>query len=89
NRQLAAAHKIVARGMTVRAAEKLVKDLQESKPKPASPTVRDPDVLRLQDDISNRLGARVHIRHGKNGKGQMVINYTSLEELEGVLQKIR
>lgn len=89
DRQLSAAHRIVAHGMTVRAAEKLVKDLQENKPKPVGRVFRDPDVLRLQDDISNRLGAKVQIRHGKNGKGQMVINYTSLEELEGVLDKIR
>ena len=87
NYQVAAAKKIVAAGLTVRAAEKLVKA------KPASNIGRkkryiDPDTLRLQDELTGKLGAKVLIEHQSNGKGRLVISYTSLEELEGVMKRI-
>ena len=48
----------------------------------------DPDIERLQTNVSERLGARVQIRHSKNGSGRLVISYSSLEQLEGVLERI-
>ena len=87
NNQVAAAKKIVAAGLTVRAAEKLVKA------KPANNIGRkkryiDPDTLRLQDELTGKLGAKVLIEHQSNGNGRLVISYTSLEELEGVMKRI-
>jgi ParB family chromosome partitioning protein len=43
----------------------------------------------LQDDLAERLGARVSIDHGQRGKGKLVIEYSSLDELDGILGHIR
>jgi len=48
----------------------------------------DPDIKRLQDSVSERLGAQVDVQHKSNGKGKLVINYSSLDELDGILNKI-
>ena len=49
----------------------------------------DPDLRRLETDLSDRLGARVQIRQGAKGKGQLVIDYTSLDVLDGILAHLR
>ena len=49
----------------------------------------DPDVRRLQDDLAERLGARVKIQQGAKGKGKLVIAYNSLDELDGILEHIK
>ncbi len=87
NKQVAAARKIVAAGLTVRAAERLVKARPENHIERKRKYI-DPDTLRLQDELTAKLGAKVLIEHQDNGKGRMVISYTSLEELEGVMRKI-
>ncbi|MGR9101198.1 MAG: ParB/RepB/Spo0J family partition protein [Gammaproteobacteria bacterium] len=88
--QVEAAKKVVAHNLTVRATEKLVRDFQVELENPQKPAKKktDPDTLRLQDDLSSRLGARVTINHNENGKGKLVISYASLEELDGVLRRI-
>jgi len=85
--QIAAAYKIVKLGLTVRAAERLVKDLQEA-PKEKIIKEMDKDTLRLQEDLTAKLGAKVSIEHKNNGAGRLVIAYSSLEELDGILGKI-
>jgi len=87
-KQVAAANKIVKEGLTVRAAERLVKDSQAE---PKAPKVRiiDKDTLRLQEDLTAKLGAKVLIEHKENGAGKLVIAYSSLEELDGILEQIR
>ena len=87
--QIQAAEKVVAYGLSVRATEKLVKELQAEKPEPAKSPSRDPDIESLQSRISAKLGARVLIQHQSSGKGKLVIHYTTPAELEGVLEKIR
>lgn len=86
-KQVAAAHKIVAAGLTVRAAEQLVKDLQSEK-KPSETSSVDPDTARLQNLLTERLGARVSIAHKSGGQGKLIISYSSLDELDGVLKRI-
>jgi ParB family chromosome partitioning protein len=49
----------------------------------------DPDITRLEQRLAERLGSAVQIRHGQKGKGQLVIRYNSLDELQGVLAHIR
>ncbi|MGH8219982.1 MAG: ParB/RepB/Spo0J family partition protein [Steroidobacteraceae bacterium] len=49
----------------------------------------DPDVQRLERDLAEKLGARVAIRHSGSGKGRLVIDYSSLEELDGILAHIQ
>lgn len=86
--QIVAAKKIVAGGLTARAAEKLVKDMQLEKTKPVAKKV-DSDILRLQQELTDKIGATVVINHQKNsGKGKLVISYNSLDELDGVMQRI-
>ncbi|MFA6161893.1 MAG: ParB/RepB/Spo0J family partition protein [Methylobacter sp.] len=87
-KQVAAANKIVKEGLTVRAAERLVKESQ-AEPKIQKLRVIDKDTLRLQEDLSAKLGAKVLIEHKENGAGKLVITYTSLEELDGILGQIK
>ncbi len=89
--QTDAARQVVSRGLSVRETEKLVRRRQglepetESRPKT---TRLDPDVRRLQDNLSEKLGARVKIQQSNKGKGKLVINYNSLDELDGILDHI-
>jgi ParB family chromosome partitioning protein len=55
----------------------------------AGPSEPDPNIRRLQEDLAERLGARVAIQHGNKGTGRLVINYNSLDELDGILAHIR
>ncbi len=56
---------------------------------PAAAGSTDPDVQRLEQDLSEKLGARVAIQHTRSGKGKVVVNYNSLDELDGILEHIR
>ena len=85
--QIAAAQKIAAHQFTVRAAEKLVRAIQEEKEK-TQPNKVDSDTLRLQEELTEKIGAKVTINHQQNGKGKLVINYVSLDELEGIIRRI-
>ncbi|MGB1109411.1 MAG: ParB/RepB/Spo0J family partition protein [Gammaproteobacteria bacterium] len=87
--QPSAARKIVAAGMSVRSTEKFIKSLLAPKPEEETVKSADPDIRRLQDELGERLGARTEIKHGKAGKGSVVINYNSLDELDGILERIR
>lgn len=89
--QAAAAREVVARGLSVRQAEALVKHLQSGggpRSKAPAGTV-DPDIRRLQDDLSDKLGAKVALQHSAKGKGKLVISYNSLDELDGILEHIK
>jgi ParB family chromosome partitioning protein len=90
NEQDAVAKKVAARRMSVRQTEELVKQLQSGTTtrKKSGKTKVDPDVLRLQEELSEQLGTNVSIRHNK-GRGQVIIDYHSLEELDGLLSRIR
>jgi ParB family chromosome partitioning protein len=88
--QVKAAQQIVSRGLSVREAEQLVRRLlesQKSEPRPARHT--DPNITRLESDLSERLGAGVSIQHDAKGKGTLVIRYNSLDELDGILGHIK
>jgi len=88
-RQSQAARSVVAKGLSVRQTEALVRHLLERKDAPATPRSIDPNIRHLQDDLSRRLGARVEIRHGAGGKGKLVLAYNSLDELDGILSHIK
>lgn len=80
---------IVTSGMSVRQTEAEVKKWLSASSKPSKPQVQDNDTLRLQNQLSDILGAPVQIRHNKTGTGKIVINYTTLDELEGILLQIK
>ena len=91
DKQLEAARQIVRQGLSVRGAESLVRDMQHRKPakKKAAAAKVDPDIRRLQEELSERLGSPVTIRHGRNGKGKLEIQYASLDELDGIIAHLR
>jgi ParB family chromosome partitioning protein len=91
-RQQAEVAGLVARkGLSVRETEALVKRLLthgHDTEKPA-PERRDPNISRLEQDLADKLGARVQLQHANNGRGKLVINYHSLDELDGILAHIQ
>lgn len=88
------ARKVVHNGLSVRETEREVRR-QQSRPETASADSKpgaaavDPDVRRLLDDLTQRLGARVELKPGTKGSGRLIIAYNSLDELEGILEHIQ
>lgn len=84
--QIRIANVIVHKQLSVRETEKIVNQLEHpAAKKTAKP---DRDLLRLQEDVSERLGAQVAIKPKKNGQGNIVIHYTSLDQLDDILRKL-
>ncbi|PXW88931.1 chromosome segregation DNA-binding protein [Nitrosomonas sp. Nm84] len=84
--QIKIANVIVQRQLSVRETEKLVNQIEHPVPKKVRKT--DRDLMRLQEDVSERLGAQVAIKPKKNGQGNIVIHYTSLDQLDDILGKL-
>jgi ParB family transcriptional regulator, chromosome partitioning protein len=88
-RRREAAQRVVSKGLSVRETEQLVRRLLSDAPAPKVASRTDPNVDRLMQDLSERLGANVQVRHASGGKGKLIIHYNSLEELDGILGHIR
>jgi ParB family chromosome partitioning protein len=91
-KQSEAAAKVVSQGLSVRETERLVRRLQgqeENPPKPKASIGEDPDIRRLLNDLTDRLGAKVNLQQTTKGKGKLIISYNSLDELEGILDHIK
>jgi len=78
---------IAAKQMTVREAEALVRRILDPLP-PTEPKIKDPDVAALEQTLSEKFAAPVHISYSKKGKGELVIGYSNLAELDGILAKL-
>ncbi|MCT7942800.1 ParB/RepB/Spo0J family partition protein [Shewanella holmiensis] len=78
---------VASKEMTVRETERLVSKALNPAKTPETPT-KDHDVSRLEQQLIEKLGAKVAINHGAKGKGKIVINYQNLAELDGILNKI-
>jgi ParB family transcriptional regulator, chromosome partitioning protein len=84
---------VARKGLSVRETEALVRRLQT----PVQPSgsagadggSRDPNVERLEQELAEKLGARVAIQQGSKGKGKLVVSYNSLDELDGILAHIQ
>ena len=88
--QREAALQVQLRGLSARETEQLVRRLQQDDPAESSPVkLPDPDIHRFENDLAERLGARVRVRHGASGKGSVVIHYNSLDELDGILSRVK
>ena len=91
--QVEVAALVVKKELSVRETEAIVRRMSQGgadrsgAPAPASRI--DPDVQRLELDLSEKLGARVAIQHSRSGKGKVVVSYNSLDELDGILEHIR
>jgi ParB family chromosome partitioning protein len=80
---------IVKKGLSVRDTEALVRRMQQSPTsKPAEESPGDPNVNRLEQELAEKLGAKVAIQHSAAGKGKLVVTYNSLDELDGILAHI-
>ena len=89
-RQVELAHQIAAKDLSVRETERLVQGAG-SAPKAAhrAGTRLDADSRRLQEELAESLGATVRLKPRRGGKGSLVIEYASLDELQGLLKKLR
>ena len=90
NEQSEVARQVAHKNLNVRATEQLVRRIQQPKStkKKGIPKL-DPDIRHLQDQLSEKLGAGVQIQHSGSGKGKLVVQYNSVDELEGILGHIR
>ena len=86
--QSEAARQVAAKGLTVRQTEDLVKGWGKQT-SAAAPAPKNPDIQRLESSLGDRLGAKVELKHSAKGKGKLVINYSSLDELDGILNHIK
>ena len=87
-RQIEAANRIVAQGLSARESEALAVRLARGS---AARRVRktDRDLARLEEDVSQQLGTTVHIRPGRKGSGTIVVSYSGLDHLDRLLKKLR
>ncbi len=86
--QIGLANLIAARGLSVREAERLVQHELNPKAKLPAPAP-DRDILRLEEEIADRLGATVKIKANKKGAGAVTIQFGNLDQLDGLLEKLR
>ena len=87
--QRRAAHTVVGKGLSVRETEQLVRSLQADPREQKTVKREDPNIRQLQEELSQRIGANVQFQHGASGKGKLVIQYNSLDELDGILDRIK
>jgi ParB family chromosome partitioning protein len=94
-KQAEVAAAVAKKGMSVRETEALVRRLTSASPSgnseqaAASAGASDPNVSRLEQELADKLGAKVTIQHAASGKGKVVVTYNSLDELDGILAHIQ
>jgi ParB family chromosome partitioning protein len=93
NAQRDAAKSVADKGLSVRQTEALVRNMQQQPEanktgKNAEPEL-NPDIRRLQTDLSEKIGVPVQVLHSNKGSGKLVLRYNSLDELDGILAHIR
>jgi len=91
--QSQAAALVVKKAMSVRETEALVRKLKQPAAQPAKstdgdPIENDPDVRRMLQGLTEKLGAQVQLKQSAGGKGKLTISYNSLDELEGIMAHI-
>ena len=89
NSQIQAARTVASKKLTVRQTEALVKQLQNPSPKKDTQSTPNQDIENLQQDLSDKLGAKVSIQHSSKGSGKLVITYNNVDELDGILDHIK
>ncbi|MBP6229734.1 MAG: ParB/RepB/Spo0J family partition protein [Pseudomonadales bacterium] len=89
HQQIEAARDIVEKGLSVRATEALVRRLLNPPAPALKPAAQNADIRRLERELSETIGAKLAIEHRKGGKGRLVIDYSSLEQLDGILGYFR
>lgn len=89
--QIGAARTVAANAMTVRQTEALVKKVQitGSSHSADKPQTISPDIISLQNELSEKVGAAVLIQHSARGSGKLVFKYNSIDELDGILAHLK
>jgi ParB family transcriptional regulator, chromosome partitioning protein len=90
--QVQLGHQIVVKGLSVREAEALVTHAQRGDStgrRAAAPAQRGRDVERLEEELSDVLGATVTLRANTKGRGRLVVEFSSLDQLDGILARLR
>jgi len=86
--QLQAAAIIVSKKLSVRASEELVQKIQHTQASSPASKKSDPNIMQLQNKLRDSLGTKVKIQHAPKGHGKFVVYYNSLDELDGILERI-
>ena len=89
--QRQACEKILASNLTVRQTEILVKKIQAGSDQgdlQKHENTGDFDILRLQNELSEKLGSPIVIKHNANGSGKLIVKYFNNDQLEGIIQKM-
>jgi ParB family chromosome partitioning protein len=91
SRQPAAASRVIAQSLSVRETERMVQALQDHSKGQAKrrSVAADPDLMRVQEALADALGAKVLIEPRAKGAGRIVIHYSSLEQLDGLLTRLK
>ena len=91
SKQVELAERIAQQGLSVRETERLVQAASSSAPRPtrAAGQRLDADSRRLQEELAESLGAAVKLKPRRGGKGSVIIDYSSLDELQGIVGKLR
>lgn len=87
--QTSAARTVASEGLTVRQTEVLVKKMQSPDIGKKSIVTPNQDIVNLQTELSEKLGAAVKIQHGSGGSGKLTISYNSVDELDGILNHLK
>ena len=87
--QVQLAHRISAKGYSVREAERMVQHELNPPKQKLAPKKEDRDVARLEEELADALGTQVKIRMSAKGAGQIAIGFSSLDQLDGLLEKLR
>lgn len=83
-----AAQIVVNKQLSVRETENLVRKLQAPTQVKSLTRSLDPDIIKLQNQLSDQLGAQIKVQHSAKGSGKVVIHYNNLDELDGILNQI-
>lgn len=86
--QVTLAQKIAQKQLSVREAERMAAKAQEPV-KDAAASKEDRDLVRLEEELSDKLGAAVSIRANRKGAGRMTIEFTNLDQLDGILKHLQ
>ena len=89
-RAIALAHAAGEQRWSVRELEDAVRRASGGSAKPGKPAAKaDPNIAALERELAEKLATRIKLAHGRNGRGKLVIHYHSLDELDGILERIR
>jgi ParB family transcriptional regulator, chromosome partitioning protein len=88
--QIQLAQRIVAKGLSVREAETLAAHANRPvRPKSKQAAPRSRDIIRLEEELADQLGATVKLAANAKGQGRLVIEFASLDQLDGIVERLR